>query len=163
MIIVFIFCVLQGQPTMWVKQTLQSSTMIYTIHGFTAGVFTPPSGEQGRLRRTNNQDEHTLAGSQFCLVAFGSFVQSFKGPSKKLKPVKPSAALQGRHITMPHLALCYKRKSSSTCGSNRSNGRRPHHGNTTPHARNSIHGGHHSDHDSNSRRHPGDRSLQPLM
>ena len=145
------------------EPTLQSSTMIYTIHGFTAGVFTPPSGEQGRLRRTNNQDEHTLAGSQFCLVAFVSFVQSFKGPSKKLKPVKPSAALQGRHITMPHLALCYKRKSSSTCGSNRSNGRRPHHGNTTPHARNSIHGGHHSDHDSNSRRHPGDRSLQPLM
>ena len=32
-----------------------------------------------------------------------------------------------------------------------------------PHARNSIHGGHHSDHDSNSRRHPGDRSLQPSM
>ena len=145
------------------EPTLQSSTMICTIHGFTAGVFTPSSGEQGRLRRTNNQDEHTLAGSQFCLVALGSFVQSFKGPSKKLKPVKPSAALQGRHITMPHLALCYKRKSSSTCGSNRSNGRRPHHGNTTPHARNSIHGGHHSDHDSNSRRHPGDRSLQPLM
>ena len=90
-------------------------------------------------------------------------MQSFKGPFKKLKPVKPSAALQGRHITMPHLALCYKRKSSSTCGSNRSTGRRPRHGNTKPHARNSILGVHHSDHDSNSRRHPGDRSLQPLM
>ena len=91
------------------------------------------------------------------------FMQSFKGPIKKLKPVKPSAALQGRHITMPHLALCYKRKSSSTCGSNRSNGRRPRHGNTKPHARNSILGVHHSDHDSNSKRHPGDRSLQPSM
>ena len=86
-----------------------ADTVISIIHGFTAGVFTPPSGEQGRLRRTNNQDEHTLAGSQISLVVFESFVQSFKGPSKKLKPVKPVAATQGRHITMPHLALRYKR------------------------------------------------------
>ena len=73
------------------EPTLQSSTMICTIHGFTARVFTPPSGEQGRLRRTNNPEEHTLAGSQICLFGFEHFVQSFKGPSKKLKPVKPSA------------------------------------------------------------------------
>ena len=145
------------------EPTLQSRSMTYIIHGFTAGVFTPPSGEQGRLRRTNNPEEHTLAGSQICLFGFNHFMQSFKGPFKKLKPVKPSAALQGRHITMPHLALCYKRKSSSTCGSNRSNGCRPRHGNTKPHARNSILGVHHSDHDSNSKRHPGDRSLQPSM
>ena len=92
------------------EPTLQSSTMICTIHGFTAGVFTPPSGEQGRLRRTNNQDEHTLAGSQFCLVAFGSFVQSFKGPSKKLKPVKPSAALQ--EGTLPCRILRYATKEN---------------------------------------------------
>ena len=52
--------------------------MIYTIHGFTAGVFTPPSGEQGRLRRTNNPEEHTLAGSQFSLVVFESFCAVFQ-------------------------------------------------------------------------------------
>ena len=63
---------------------------------------------------------------------------------------------------MPHLAHKLQR-SLLPSGSSKSIGRRPHRGNTTLHARNSIHGGHHSDHDSNSRRFPGDRSLQPSM
>ena len=45
------------------EPTLQGSSVIYTIYGFTAGAFTPPSGEQGRLRRTYSQCGHTLAGS----------------------------------------------------------------------------------------------------
>ena len=69
------------------EPTLQSSTMICTIHGFTAGVFTPPSGEQGRLRRTNNPEEHTLAGSQICLFGFESFYAVFsKVPLKSSSP-----------------------------------------------------------------------------
>ena len=52
--------------------------MIYTLHGFTAGVFTPPSGEQGRLRRTNNPEEHTLAGSQISLFGFRIFYAIFQ-------------------------------------------------------------------------------------
>ena len=68
------------------EPTLQSRSMTYIIHGFTAGVFTPPSGEQGRLRRTNNPEEHTLAGSQISLFGFRHFMQSFKGPSKSSSP-----------------------------------------------------------------------------
>ena len=79
-----------------------------------------------------------------------------------LKPVKPEASMQGRHITMPHLAYATK-EITPTRGSTRSNGRRPHHGNTMRHARSSTHGGNHSDHDSISRRHPGDRSLLPAL
>ena len=102
MIIIFIFCILQGQPTMWVKHlwgdlepvsgqhcfepTLSGRSMIYTIHGFTAGVFTPPSGEQWRLRRTNNPEEHTLAGSQISLVAFRILCSLSKVPLKSSSP-----------------------------------------------------------------------------
>ena len=68
------------------EPTLQSSTMMYTIHGFTAGVFTPPSGEQGRLRRTNNQEEHTLAGSQISLVVFRILCSLSKVPLKSSNP-----------------------------------------------------------------------------
>ena len=68
------------------EPTLQSSTMIYTIHGFTAGVFTPPSGEQGRLRRTNNPEEHTLAGSQVCLFGFRLLCSLSKVPLKSSSP-----------------------------------------------------------------------------
>ena len=50
-----------------------------------------------------------LRVANYVYFVFESFVQSFKGPSKKLKPVKPVAATQGRHITMPHLALRHKR------------------------------------------------------
>ena len=60
--------------------------MIYTIRGFTAGVFTPPSGEQGRLRRRNNQDEHTLAGSQFSLVVLKVLCSLSKVPLKSSSP-----------------------------------------------------------------------------
>ena len=42
------------------------------------------------------------------LFVFWTFVQSFKGPFKRLKPVKPIASMQGRHITMPHLAYATK-------------------------------------------------------
>ena len=96
------FCVLQGQPTMWVKHlwgdlepvsgrhcfepTLSGRSMIHTIHGFTAGVFTPPSGEQGRLRRTNNPEEHTLAGSRISLVAFRILRSLSKVPLKNSNP-----------------------------------------------------------------------------
>ena len=52
--------------------------MTYMIHGFTAGVFTPPSGEQGRLRRTNNPEKHTLAGGQISLVGFDHFYAVFQ-------------------------------------------------------------------------------------
>ena len=62
-----ITCILQGRPTMWYftngvtykplstwhcfEPTLQSSTMICTIHGFTAGVFTQtkPGAESQRV------------------------------------------------------------------------------------------------------------------
>ena len=62
---------------------------------------------------------------------------------------------------MPHLAQKLQR-SLLPSGSSRSIGRRPHLGNTTPLARNSTQGEHRNDHDSNSNRRPGDRSLMPL-
>ena len=57
-----------------------SSNVIYTIHGFTAGAFTPPSGEQGRLRRTYSQCGHALAGGFYCLFAFGILCSLSKVP-----------------------------------------------------------------------------------
>ena len=59
-----------AQLLVLLNQRYRVESMICTIHGFTAGVFTPPSGEQGRLRRTNNPEEHTLAGSQISLFGF---------------------------------------------------------------------------------------------
>ena len=60
---------------------------------------------------------------------------------------------------MPHLSKGYTSKLPS--GSSKSNGRRPHLGNTTPLARNSTHGEHRNDHDSNSMKHQGDLSWMP--
>ena len=62
------------------EPTLQGSSVIYTIHGFTAGAFTPPSGEQGRLRRTYSQCGHALAGGFYCLFAFGILCSLSKVP-----------------------------------------------------------------------------------
>ena len=122
----------------------------------------PPSGEQGRLRRTNSQVEHTLAGSQLCLFRFWKFCAVFQRSLWKAQARKTSRSYARKaHY---HAASCTTlQKIISTCGSNRSNGRRPHLGSTMIRAKSSTHDGPHNGPGSNSRRHPGDRSLQPLM
>ena len=83
-------CIYPGQPTMgWNYTNPLSSQLCFepTLHGryshiyntwFYCRSFYTPSGEQGRLRRTNSQVEHTLAGSQFCLFGFWNFYAVFQ-------------------------------------------------------------------------------------
>ena len=122
----YMACILAGQPTIVTitsgakpqckplalgtfEPTLQGSYVIYTIHGFTAGAFTPPSGEQGRLRRTNSQCGRTLAGGLYCLFGFGNFVQSFKGPSINAQARKTRSIYARKAHYHAASCLCYKR------------------------------------------------------
>ena len=80
--------------------------MIYTLHiWFYCRSFYTPLGRAGTTAENEYPCGHTLAGSRIVFIwLLEVFVQSFKGPSKKLKPVKPIAAKRGRQITTPHLA-----------------------------------------------------------
>ena len=55
-----------------------TSKLPSTIHGFTAGVFTPPSGEQGRLPRTYSRVGIPLRVADFLYLAFESFCAVFQ-------------------------------------------------------------------------------------